>query len=230
MSELVPHLTEIAAFRRSVTRRMWVIVALLGLTTLGALLLALLAFTRPVPVVAFDAEGKPLLFADTATPRMALSQVRVEHFAQAFLERYVALDSATIDRDYAAALNMMTPDLRTIMIADADEARRRSSIAVGNLRGELIGLRLEIADFDPDDVDGRVYVVAVGQLRMRPRFGAVTDGPGEITRHVLTELALQRVPVSKPAIHGLLVDFVHTRFLEDPAAVEAESLRRTRGE
>lgn len=230
MSALVPHLTEIGAFRRSVNRRIWAIVAVLGLTTLGALLLALIAFTRPLPVVAFDADGKPLLFADTDTPRMALSRARVEHFVEAFLERFVALDSATIERDYAKALNMMTPDLRTIMLADVAEGRRRASVAAGNLRGELIGLRLEIADFDPDAVDGEVYVVAVAQLRLRPRFGAVTDGPHEITRQVLTELALQRVPVSKPAIHGLLVDFVHTRFLNDPAAVEAEALRRTRQE
>lgn len=228
MTVIVPRLTEVAAFRRSVNRRMWIIITLLGLTTAGSLLLALLAFTRPIPVVMFDGDGRPMLFDDTVSPRTQLTRMRVEHFAEAFLDRFVAVDSATVSKDFATALNMMTPSLRAITLADAGEAERRRSITEGNLRGELIGLNLEVAAFDADDVTGRVYVVAIAQLRMRPRFGAVADGPGEITRHMLTELALQRVPVSRQAIHGLLVDYAHTRFFADQTALEAEALRRTR--
>jgi len=228
MVEIVPRLTEIADFRRSVNRRMWAVITLLGLTSLGALFLALLGFTRPVPVVMFDGDGRPMLFEDTATPRTRLTRMRVEYFAEAFLDRFVAVDSATVGEDFAAALNMMTPDLRAIMLADAEEAERRRGVAEGNVRGTLIGLRLEVAAFDPEAINGRIYVVAVAQLRMQPRFGRVDSGPGELTRHLLTELALQRVPISREAIHGLRVDYVHSRFFADAEALEAEALRRSR--
>lgn len=228
MSVIVPRLTELAAFRRSVNRKMWACIGLITTIGLGGLALAFIAFTRPVPVVMFDGEGRPVLFDDTVTPRVELSLMRVEHFAEAFIERFVEVDSATVEQDFAKALNMMTPRLRQLMLGDPAETQRRQASAHGNLRGAFDELHLRVAEFDPEDVDGRVYLVAHGPLRFAPRFGDVIDGPAEVTQHALVELALQRVPVSRGAIHGLLVDYAHTRFFPDAEALARHGLQRAR--
>src|SRR5688572_8447380 len=109
---LLPPRLELEAFRRSVNRKLWSAIGILALIAGGCVFLALLAVIRPIPVLAFDARGRPILFEDTVTPRLQLSNMRIEYFAQEFLEKFVGIDSANVTDDFSAALNMMTPRLR----------------------------------------------------------------------------------------------------------------------
>src|SRR5262252_7638752 len=113
---LLPPRLELEAFRRSVNRKHWFAIGALGVVALGCLVLALLAIIRPMPVLAFDARGRPILFEDTVTPRLELSKVRIEYFAEHFLEKFVGIDSGSISEDFTESLNMMTPRLRRIVI------------------------------------------------------------------------------------------------------------------
>src|SRR5688572_31940087 len=98
---LLPPRLELEAFRRSVNRKLWFAVGSLGLVALGCVMLALLAIIRPIPVLAFDARGRPILFEDTVTPRLELSNMRIEYFAEVFLEKFVGIDSANVTEDFS---------------------------------------------------------------------------------------------------------------------------------
>src|SRR5689334_17857688 len=118
VERLLPELTELDAFRRSVNRKIWAVILCLGFLTSGSLLLALITLARPVPVVAFDRDGHPLLFADTITPSRRMDNIRIEAFAREFLERWACVDSANVADDFTRAVNMMTPRYRKIVLSD----------------------------------------------------------------------------------------------------------------
>jgi hypothetical protein len=52
-----------------------------------------------------------------------------------------------------------------------------------------------------------------------PRLGTVPDG-SRVSRYYLSQVVLARVPVTKLSIHGLMVEYCHTRFFDDQAALE----------
>ena len=223
---IVPPLTEIAEFRRSVNRKIWIVIGLLGVVTLGSLALALLTFVRPIPVVIFDGQGRPMLFSDTVTPRLQLDRTRIEYFSQTFLETWVGVDSGHVAEDLTDALNMMTPTLREIVLTEGTEAERRKQLAQYNLKTVFADVELRISDFDPEDLTGKIYVIGTGALGFRPKLGPLEAGEGPITKYFMTELVLQRVPITRLSIHGLLVDYVDTRFFATADDLKVEKLKR----
>src|SRR5215813_3109954 len=159
-TQMLPPLTELEDFRRSTNRKIWAVIAILGVVTMGSLFLALIAFARPIPVVAFDEKGHPLLFADTVTPRVKLENIRVEAFARTFLERWSLIDSGNVADDFTASVNMMTPRYRRIVLGDADELERRKKRTSFNMKSRFLSLETKISSFDAEDVNGKVFLVA----------------------------------------------------------------------
>ena len=57
----------------------------------------------------------------------------------------------------------------------------------------------------------------------KPRRGEV-EGEGRVNRWFMAQLVLQRVPVSKLSIHGILADYCHTSFFDSKEALENHML------
>lgn len=216
---------ELEEFQRRVRRFQWAALGACAVIACLALVVALFAVAKPIPVVAFDAAGRPILFKDTVTPRLKLEQVRVEAFARDFLERFVGIDSTNLDRDLAKALNMMTPRLQEIVLHDADEMQRRAQYQDANVRSRFVKLQTKTSPYDPDDGSVRVYVIAWGEIAYEPREGLV-DGSELHRRWFFSQIALQRVAVTEQSIHGVKVDYVNTRFFADEEQLRMFSLKR----
>ncbi len=225
-----PHFLELEAFRRSVNRKLWVTMAGLLVVALVSLGVALVAFARPMPVVVLDGAGQPVLFQDTVTPRQRMERVRVEYFAGAFLKQFSAVDSTQVDEQLEAVVNAMTPRLRRIFLSDESEIARRRKHANFNLKARFEQLKYRIGDFDPEDTDGRIYVVATGRLLFRPKVGGMgADDDREMVQHYYAQLVLQRVPMTRECSHGLQVDFVKTQFFDSADDLEVHLLKEQDG-
>jgi hypothetical protein len=223
---LLPPRLELEAFRRSVNRKLWFAVGFLGLVALGCILLALLAIIRPIPVLAFDARGRPILFEDTVTPRLELTNLRIEYFAEEFLEKFVGIDSANVTEDFSEALNMMTPRLRRIVIGEGKELERKKKHQGSNLKSRFEHVQLRIGSYDPEAPGERIHLIAHGRMIFEPKVGGLAEGAQPVEEYFFTQLVLVRVPISKLSIHGLEVDFVHTRFFGSNVEMEAFAARR----
>lgn len=222
---LFPRFYELEEFRRSVNRKLWTaVLGLLGVAVLS-ILLTLVCLLRPMPVVAFDSEGRPLLFSDTITPSLQIDEVRIQFFAERFLQTFVGVDSAAIDRDLTESLNMMTPQLREIVLHEGDEVKRRAKYDGANVRSHFEELQLKIAPFDPEDTNGKVHLIAWGRIVFEPRLG-VADAPERLEQYLYSQIVLQRCPVRKNSIHGVLVSFVNTRFFESEEDLKVFQLKR----
>jgi hypothetical protein len=171
MAELV----ELEIFRRRLHRQVWFGMGGLVVVSVAALGVALVAFARPIPVVVFDGAGRPVLFEDTATPRLRMEQVRVEWFARHFLEAFSAVDSTAVEENITRAVNLMSPTLRRIFLADEKEMARRRKHAELNLKGRFEGLTFQVADFDAEDAGAKIYLVATGRMVFRPKLGEMRD-------------------------------------------------------
>ena len=222
---LLPRLTELEEFRRGVNRKIWAVIGLLGVVTLGSLFLALIAFARPIPVVAFDEKGHPLLFSDTVTPRVKLENIRVEAFAREFLEKWVLIDSANVTDDFTAAVNMMTPRYRRIVLGDAAELERRNKRTSMNLKSRFVAFEPKISPYDAEDVNGKVFLVVSGKMRFTPKVEGELEGE-EAFKYFMTELAIERAPVTKESIHGLLVDYERTHLFDTEEEMNVYALKK----
>jgi hypothetical protein len=220
-NELLPPRLELEAFRRSVNRKLWFAIGCLGMVALGSILLALLAIIRPMPVLAFDARGRPILFEDTVTPRLQLSNLRIEYFAELFLEKFVGIDSANISEDFSEALNMMTPRLRQIVMQEGKELERKRKHQDANLKSRFEEVQVRIGPYDPEKPEERVHLIAFGRMTFEPKLGGLEDGAKPVEQYFFTQLVLVRVPITKLSIHGLEVDFAHTRFFGSKPEMEA---------
>ncbi len=215
---------ELDAFRRSVDRRLWLGMGLLAVVALGALCVALALAVRPMPVVAFDGTGRPIVFRDTRTPALEMDELRVKAFVTDFLKAFVALDSSRIDEDLAASTAMMTPRFRRVFLADQAAVERRAQFRQLRARARLGKLTFRIAPFRADDVTGQIYVMAYGPMVLRP-LNAGADDDRLQRQHILVRLVLQRAPVSDVTIHGLMVDAATVRLFDTNEALRIELLK-----
>ena len=85
------------------------------LITLFALGIAFVNTMKPTPVVAFDAEGKRVVFTEQETVQNETSRVRVYRFLTDFINKYEGV-SPNIEEDMTAAYNMLTPKFRQILL------------------------------------------------------------------------------------------------------------------
>ena len=215
---------ELEDFRRAVNRKLWLGMGALSVAAIGALCVALALAVKPTPVVVFDSEGQPVVFEDTVTPALSMSELRVKAFARRFLKVFVAMDAQRMNEELAAATTMMTPRFRRIFVADDDAVQRRAQFRSLNLRARLGALTFRIAPFAEDDPTGRIHLWAWGPIVFRPASGPMNDEHSH-TQHVLVQLTLQRAPVSETTIHGLFVDFASTKMFETQSQLEAELVR-----
>lgn len=223
---LLPPRLELEVFRRSVNRKLWAGIGILGVVAVGCLGLTALALIRPMPVLAFDARGRPILFEDTVTPRLQLSDMRIEYFTEQFLEKFVGIDSSNVTEDFSASLNMMTPRLRKVVVAEGTELERKRKHQGSNLKSTFEEVSIRIGEYDPAATGSRIHLIAHGTMTFGPKLGALAEEDQPVEQFFFTQLVLVRVPITKLSIHGLEVDFVHTRFFDTKAELEAYASSR----
>ncbi|MEQ8275142.1 MAG: hypothetical protein RMA76_09250 [Deltaproteobacteria bacterium] len=228
---LRPEFVELEDFRRSVNRKIWFAVGGLVFVALAALGVAVVALARPIPVVVFDANWQPVLFEDTVRPRVEMANERVDTFTRHFLEKFSLVDSMDVEEDLSEATAMMTPRLRKIFLADEEEIARRRKTEDLNLKGRFEGLQIRLGDFDPGDVDARIYAVAWGAVVVTPKIHnswAEGEAP-EHRQYYYAQIVLQRVPVSRASIHGLQVHHVKTWWFDSAEDLEVHRLQESEG-
>ena len=70
---------------------------------------------KPTPVIAFDKEGRRMVFSETDTLEIATNEVRIHRFLTDFINKFDGI-SPNIDEDLKEAYNMLTPKFRQILL------------------------------------------------------------------------------------------------------------------
>ena len=213
---IVPHYYELEEFRRSVNRKIWFVIAFLGVVTLCSLFFAVLSFIRPIPVVVLDKGGQAALYTETASSRQSMDEVRINYFTKEFLQSFIGVDSVLVQDDLQKALNMMTPVFRKLIKANDEELARRAEFKDRNVKSHFEDQKITLGKYDPNASTGKIYLLAQGKIVFEPRFGSVEPAQGgaepELARWFVSQIVLQRVSVTELTIHGLLVDFCQTKY------------------
>ncbi len=227
---IVPRYYELEEFRRSINRKIWVMIAFLGVVTLVSLLIALASFIRPIPVVVLDKDGKAGLFTETASAALPMDEVRINYFTKEFLQTFIGVDSIMIDEDLKKSLNMMTPVFRKLIKENNEELARRGQFKDKNVKSHFEELKVTVGKYDPNDPNGKIYLLVQGKLVFEPRFGTLEPASGgtesELARWFVSQIVLQRIRVTELTIHGLLVDYCQTTYFPTKADLEKYKLEK----
>lgn len=207
----MPVYTEHDEFRRSVDRRFRWTNTVMAAITMCALVTAYVAYARPIPVVAFDSQGRGLLFEDTVTPRRRTEQNRIEYFAEYFVRRYVGGNSGTVDLDLRESLNSMTPRLRSLTVEDTEYLAKQARWKDANARTTFDDedLHVTIGRYDAEDTDARIPVLVTGKMTLEPLFGSLPADSKPVEEFFAAKIELAQVAVSKETIHGLQVNWIN---------------------
>ena len=221
----MPRYFEIEELRRAGSRKLWAAIGVLSSTTVLSLLVTLALVVKPSPVIAFDATGRPIIFTDTYTPALEMTRVRAEWFTRFFLSKYITIDSTRLDEDLTGALNLMTPDLRDIVMLDGKEIERRTKYQGANVRSSLPDFDLRIGEFEPQGKDP-IYVYGWGRHVFEPIFGGTEQDKAQ--RFLFVKMQLDRYPVAKNIPHGLLVHYIDWKSFDSEADLNVELLKLQR--
>ena len=222
-----PKLIEVEEFRRSVNRKIWFVIFLLcGISTFS-LFLVFMNAVKPIPVVVIDSEGRPIVFSNTVTPHQTISDHRIRGFTKEFMARFVGIDSLAIKKDLTHALNMMTPTLRTILAKDNDYIRRRNKYEDANLQSRFESMNIKIGDYDERNTTDPIYLIVTGKMSFSPRLGDVQGtAEQELSQYYLTQLQIQRQPITENNPYGLLTHYVHTEFFNTEDELKLYALKK----
>ena len=83
--------------------------------TLAALFFAWSVSLKPAPVIAFDKDGKRIVFSGNETIETSTNLVRIHRFITDFIGKFDGV-SPNIDEDLKEAYNMLTPKFRQILL------------------------------------------------------------------------------------------------------------------
>jgi hypothetical protein len=199
--------------RRS--RRAWLMSLLCILTTLLAMALAFMSFTRPLPVVVTSDDPKePRRIASTsdAAPR----EIDAKRFFASTAEKLHGWSSLDVVQQLTEASLLMTTPWRKRFAAEMNgdvavpvevDASKKAPLlrtyVFARIRNEL--------DVDWDSVKcaktaGVWHCKGTAQMRIQPIAGPPLDDP-KLRKTLDIRASFVEVPVTKSTIDGLLVDF-----------------------
>ncbi len=206
--------------------------ALVGITivTLGncagmaAMALTMTAVAaRPLPVVVKDAQGRAMIVRTQTTPGSEQPDVFKEHFVKVFVKRWVAIDSATVEDDIAASLNLMEGSWKKAIVKGKKrlERRRKLSLQHANVRARP-GAKTVYQVSEGEG--GNLYGVAHGPMIIEPRLSSLQqegeDSPKEV-RWFYTWLKFRPRGAHVHNPYGFEVTAEETRWFESEALLKA---------
>ena len=168
---------------------------------------------KPTPVIAFDKEGRRMVFSETDTLEIATNEVRIHRFLTDFINKFDGI-SPNIDEDLKEAYNMLTPKFRQILLDKSVHNEKIDTWKNKNFetRFKITKLKIVKGSFL---VGSSVTVEGLGETV----FGNAVDYSGENgkkTTLVWFSALLIVVPVSlELSPDGLLVDFYTGKSFED---------------
>jgi hypothetical protein len=214
---------EIEEFRRAQNSKMWWVIVAMGSMTTVSLLTAMLVMLRPVPVIAFDADGRAMVFKDTVTPGSSVNPARVRSFSKHFLDHYVGIDSTRLTEDLKKALALMTPLTQELVVRTGTQVKRRAAYDGKDVRSQFLGLQMEVEEFDSSE-RSPIHLFAWGAQRFSPIFGRGKS----LDQYIFVKLILERTTVTEKNPWGLLVKYVEFNSYDDPEKIELERLKLIR--
>lgn len=185
--------------------------AMLGWVLFFLLLLVnitLVALDRiiPDPVIAVDESGRVLgtfefMDASQRTPEEILAGARY------FVRNYVNVNSATIFEDYAAAVNMMSPQLAKTTLAEVRRTGYLSAIREGETESRIRFARGKDAPaiVRREGLDATVHLR--GDIVVRYQAGKENVTPFDLTVY------MQLVPRTTLSTHGLQITAIKEQTL-----------------
>src|SRR5258707_1115312 len=142
---------------RAYANRAMVLAMFFAVIAVASLGFAIYVRLQPPIVVRVDAEGYATAAAQTGMNVPSLAAVAVQAAAdpgpteleakaviRRFLENYLAYTPATVEQNFAAALNMMTSNLRTYSLG-----KLRDDNTVGTIKEDRITSQLRIRTIEP---------------------------------------------------------------------------------
>lgn len=154
-------------------------------------------------------------------------EVEVAAVTKSYLRGMIALNSLTVERDFATSFNLMTAGLQAQHNSRLDAWKEeRGKTFIEFVRAAGIRTTLEFSTLDVTDHGGKQFsVTAKGLLQKWPLEG---DGEAEpISKTFETQLTLVAVPRAEDIPNGLLVSHEVINYFEPKNA--AQDLEDTKG-
>jgi len=181
--------------------------------TLCALFFAWSLAVKPTPVIAFDKDGRRMVFSEAETLETATNEVRIHRFLTDFINKFDGI-SPNIDEDLRDAYNMLTPKFRQILLDKSVHNEKIDTWKNKNFETKFKITKLKIVK-GSFLAGSSVTVEGLGETT----FGNAVDYSGESgkkTTLVWFSALLIVVPVSlELSPDGLLVDFYAGKSFED---------------
>ena len=181
--------------------------------TLCALFFAWSLAVKPTPVIAFDKDGRRMVFSEAETLETATNEVRIHRFLTDFIDKFDGI-SPNIDEDLRDAYNMLTPKFRQILLDKSVHNEKIDTWKNKNFETKFKITKLKIVK-GSFLAGSSVTVEGLGETT----FGNAVDYSGESgkkTTLVWFSALLIVVPVSlELSPDGLLVDFYAGKSFED---------------
>ena len=181
--------------------------------TLCALFFAWSLAVKPTPVIAFDKDGRRMVFSEAETLETATNEVRIHRFLTDFIDKFDGI-SPNIDEDLRDAYNMLTPKFRQILLDKSVHNEKIDTWKNKNFETKFKITKLKIVK-GSFLAGSSVTVEGLGETT----FGNAVDYSGESgkkTTLVWFSVLLIVVPVSlELSPDGLLVDFYTGKSFED---------------
>jgi len=195
-----------AAMVRQGQWKSWALVLAFALCALEALVALRLARKEPdIVLIAPDGQSTYLspsvageaLLHFLREQRQLPSDVTVFHFTRDFVQYFFALDAASADVAFAAALTMMAPGFRARIAQEAEDAKLLEEVRASRTRAELTFEALDILE----RTEGAFHVRAV----LRRRTERLEDGALISVERLQVDLYESVVPRSAAHADGLVV-------------------------
>lgn len=138
-----------------------------------SLFLALLATMKPTPVIAFDKEGKRLLFSSNETVESETSKVRVHRFMTDFVNKFEGI-SPNVEEELKDAYNMLTPKFRQILLDKAVHKEKIEAWKNKNFQTKFRIIKIRFLEGSLS-VGSNLLIEGVGEMS----FKAAIDYSGE---------------------------------------------------
>jgi len=164
---------DINRMRKIVNAVLLMAVVFMFVITLAALSLVFVTSMKPTPVVAFDAEGKRVVFTETETIQNETSRVRVYRFLTDFINKYEGV-SPNIEDDLTQAYNMLTPKFRQILLDKAVHKEKIEAWRNRNFQTKFRIIKLKFLQGSLS-VGSTLLVEGIGEMSFR----AAIDYSGE---------------------------------------------------
>ncbi len=193
--------------------------AMMFLITITALLFAYSVAIKPTPVIAFDKQGKRVVFSGNDILDNETNRVRIHRFLTEFIGKFEGV-SPDIENNLKDAYNMLTPKFRQILLDKSVHSEKIDLWKNRNFETTFALTRLKILKGD-FKAGSALTVEGIGEMD----FHNAVDysGDGETRRDYLWFSALLIVtPISlELSPDGLFVEFYAGRNFPDKRQLRA---------